>query len=91
MDFLSLDVYGYLCLRFPVTVFLGDGWGGEKSYGSHTLRWMVVLQLLGVMCGGFSLRWVPTLNSIFSVAYGIHSPFSILVAARINVLHRKLT
>lgn len=31
-----LDVYEYLSLRFPVTVFLGDGWGGEKSYGSHT-------------------------------------------------------
>lgn len=30
MDFLSHDAYEYLWLRFPATVFLGDGWGEEE-------------------------------------------------------------
>ena len=57
MQFLLPDLHKYLWLKFPAIIFLGDECGGEeRNHMVLALRLIVVLQLLGTMCDGISLR-----------------------------------
>lgn len=55
MHFLLPDLSKHLWLKFPDIIFLEDQCGGEESCGS-CIGQSIVLQLLGMIWDGFSLR-----------------------------------
>lgn len=55
MHFLLPDLSKHLWLKFPDIIFLEGQCGGEESCGS-CIGQTIVLQLLGMIWDGFSLR-----------------------------------